>query len=547
MNKTKHSIIIFILFSVSLSLSACHIPVIDKEITLPFVEKGEAEVMKKALEEIDKAQTMEIDSSFNVTFNLGDDKFSFLNDNIKKQILAFINNNSPKVLGMNNLSEENPEVQPILSGFPEKISLNYHVKGQIDNSDKANTVMHLNVLIDYALEGMSFEAELEIIIKDANLYIRFITLPDLINIFVAQFDLNLKDIWWIINSKEFEKLQNYNSTIYPNIDLASSSLDQKENEELKKISKELLKNFPILEFEERLADEKINDFKHYHYTYSLNKNNLKRVIYKALDVYNNDLLPSLPLLDQSFSEIESITDNLIGAIDGDEINAWINKKTFIPRKVTFSINIDLSNSYLSQETGRASNMEIAGKINYLNINKKISINPPAEYKSITNIITEQLEDARAKARDAKRASDVKQIAIIAEIHAANYGQYPSDSSEIEKFDNFKSPEYKNSLVCPTNSSYQYISKNNNQGYEIKFCLERKFNVFDAGKNSIVTGGEFINQKNTNDSDQDGLSDEEELKIYNTNPMVKDTDHDGYSDGDEVKNGYNPNGDGKLSQ
>lgn len=41
-----------------------------------------------------------------------------------------------------------------------------------------------------------------------------------------------------------------------------------------------------------------------------------------------------------------------------------------------------------------------------------------------------------------------------------------------------------------------------------------------------------------DSDQDGLSDEEE-KSLGTDPKNKDTDSDGYSDGVEVKSGYNP--------
>jgi len=48
-----------------------------------------------------------------------------------------------------------------------------------------------------------------------------------------------------------------------------------------------------------------------------------------------------------------------------------------------------------------------------------------------------------------------------------------------------------------------------------------------------------------DSDSDGLTDTEELKIYGTDPKKADTDGDGYSDGDEVKNGYNPLGEGKL--
>ena len=48
-----------------------------------------------------------------------------------------------------------------------------------------------------------------------------------------------------------------------------------------------------------------------------------------------------------------------------------------------------------------------------------------------------------------------------------------------------------------------------------------------------------------DTDSDGLSDYEEVKVYNSNPLLLDTDGDGYSDLQEVKNGYNPNGPGKL--
>lgn len=48
-----------------------------------------------------------------------------------------------------------------------------------------------------------------------------------------------------------------------------------------------------------------------------------------------------------------------------------------------------------------------------------------------------------------------------------------------------------------------------------------------------------------DSDADGIFDLEEIKIYKTDPLNPDTDNDGYTDGEEVKNGYNPIGSGLL--
>jgi len=65
----------------------------------------------------------------------------------------------------------------------------------------------------------------------------------------------------------------------------------------------------------------------------------------------------------------------------------------------------------------------------------------------------------------------------------------------------------------------------------------------------LTDEEEINTYRTNpndaDTDRDGLFDREEVKVYHTDPNNKDSDGDGYSDGEEVKGGYNPNGSGKL--
>lgn len=48
-----------------------------------------------------------------------------------------------------------------------------------------------------------------------------------------------------------------------------------------------------------------------------------------------------------------------------------------------------------------------------------------------------------------------------------------------------------------------------------------------------------------DIDGDGLTNEDELSIWFTDPLSSDSDNDGYKDNIEVINGYNPNGTGKL--
>ena len=58
--------------------------------------------------------------------------------------------------------------------------------------------------------------------------------------------------------------------------------------------------------------------------------------------------------------------------------------------------------------------------------------------------------------------------------------------------------------------------------------------------------EFGTNPNRFDTDFDGLSDYDEVKIYFTDPIDVDSDKDGYLDGVEVENGYNPLGQGKLN-
>jgi len=42
-----------------------------------------------------------------------------------------------------------------------------------------------------------------------------------------------------------------------------------------------------------------------------------------------------------------------------------------------------------------------------------------------------------------------------------------------------------------------------------------------------------------------LTDREEVKVYQTDPLNSDTDGDGYKDGEEIAGDYNPKGQGKL--
>ncbi|MBI4098500.1 MAG: hypothetical protein HY437_00515 [Candidatus Magasanikbacteria bacterium] len=70
---------------------------------------------------------------------------------------------------------------------------------------------------------------------------------------------------------------------------------------------------------------------------------------------------------------------------------------------------------------------------------------------------------------------------------------------------------------------------------------------DTDKDALMDSREkeLGTDKNNPDSDFDGLTDNEEVTLWNTDPLIDDTDKDGYKDGEEVGNGYNPAGPGRL--
>ena len=59
--------------------------------------------------------------------------------------------------------------------------------------------------------------------------------------------------------------------------------------------------------------------------------------------------------------------------------------------------------------------------------------------------------------------------------------------------------------------------------------------------SIIVGGLIMTTPASaaTDTDNDGLTDEQEINIYATDPNLTDTDADGYSDNQEIEHGYSP--------
>jgi len=84
-------------------------------------------------------------------------------------------------------------------------------------------------------------------------------------------------------------------------------------------------------------------------------------------------------------------------------------------------------------------------------------------------------------------------------------------------------------------------------------VEPGINVNSSSVSNDIDGDGLSNEEESilgtdpekSDTDEDGLSDREEVKIYHTDPLHQDSDLDSYLDGEEIESGYNPLGPGKL--
>lgn len=109
------------------------------------------------------------------------------------------------------------------------------------------------------------------------------------------------------------------------------------------------------------------------------------------------------------------------------------------------------------------------------------------------------------------------------------------------------------LAVNTNQANNQANKNSNVNVNQNVNLNSNTNAnnnanLNNNTNQEVSGDNMPPTQtlpSSQDSDSDGLTDEEE-GIYGTSKNDADTDKDGYSDGSEVLNLYNPAGSGKLT-
>jgi len=280
-----------------------------------------------------------------------------------------------------------------------------------------------------------------------------------------------------------------------------------------------------------------------------------------------------------WDQFEKINSNIVYDVDFSKKEKYITKISVLYKNIQAD-NLVRNGVFEVYVDDKVEQKKIAAPSKTIGLDEFIKIlfsgfmNNAQMYDPDQAYAADSLDMARAKSRDAKRMSDIKQIMTGLELYYVDNGSYPVSREKIvlgkDGYMSLCSSGFSTSSCDVADITYmrylpanpepngkQYVYYSDGKTYNILFALEIGSGNYSAG-DMIGAQGKIKNLVSTTteakavdfgqdqeDSDGDGLADFLEEQKYFTNKNNPDTDGDGYSDGEEVKNGYNPNGPGLL--
>lgn len=377
-----------------------------------------------------------------------------------------------------NLAEINPEIAGSSIANEAMINISHAFDRNVDEETKEHFSLALSSdILSKELDSLA----LELIALSDNIYLKLDKIPT-----IGIFDLNsvLGGKWWNIPLDDIK--ENIGAETIDEVELISELSEQQEKD-----LKDLFVNNSVFEFNSNLGDQEVDGFDCYHYSLIINKEELKNNFKASLDIL--EISQKKEGYDKEYIEEQLLEFNK--TIDGmkfSELELWITKDEYLPKKLSFSIDVASSDNIES--------LKIDFNFLFNSFNQVLDINTPEPSFGINELIAEFFPGLEVTKGESGMSESYELINDL-DIEASLEGDFE-------------------------------LSANFNSSFEDEYLTE-----MDEGISEINT--------HNLDSDGDGLSDYDEINIYGSDPFNADTDGDGYSDYEEIMAGYNPLGEGRL--
>jgi len=296
--------------------------------------------------------------------------------------------------GLSGLEQELPQKQE----FSFLVNFNGTADAQDLNNPKASFALTTKTLPQ---EKPSFGMEFRILNKIT--YIKLTEVPG------SEFlDVSfLKNQWIKIDLKEMEKLGLKTET--------PKELEKTLTREQEDKIVNIIKQAKLFKTSQRLADEKIEGANTFHYKFTIDNEELKRVILEI-----DKITLEMSLTEQEIKDFNKGFES-IGPIEGE---IWLGKTDLLPHKFLFSLTIketEIGNLGGEESTG-ASLGKFSGKFTATvflkNFNKPAQVEIPSEVKNIEEIVNQLFggffEKNTKMTKDLGITTDIYQIRSLAE-------------------------------------------------------------------------------------------------------------------------------------
>jgi len=286
--------------------------------------------------------------------------FSVKGQVIEKALIKTFKHNSLKVNGDIKLSfqKEASQEEPA-----KNIIADTYFSQLLDiKNNKASTKLNFSV----GIEGINLALKAETISTKDEIYLKITSLPTIP--FLSGLDLSkIKGQWYKISSADIEKV--------------SGNKTEEENKKILKDLGNLIKGKKIFNIEKNLGEEKVGDTKATHYKVSLDKNSVKKLTPKFLEIMK-EYIP-----ENQKVEYEKNLKEFMKDFSKNFDEAWDNNAPFsfdlwsdgLVRRIKFG------KKFTYPETNGSDIFGINIDLYFSDFNKKFDITIPKESKPIEDI------------------------------------------------------------------------------------------------------------------------------------------------------------------
>jgi len=256
----------------------------------------------------------------------------------------------------------------------DSMAVNIDVNGKADLSDKQN--YKIEGAINFNISFISVSLDLKSI--GNTLYLKLGNISSILGASAEEGLGSFQDQWIKIDGDTIKNLTALAKNKLNSENTNGSAATDVEDNLTDKVAqfKRIYQESNLINLTEKLGSEKINNINTYHYKFTLDKDEYKKVYLEAIKIFKPSGLDSETeaLLDQ---QLDTQLNSALDLYGGSQGEVWLGQKDYLPYKISLSS--------LSEESGMVNSSSTI--IELKNYNQPVKIDQPEKSKDLASLLS----------------------------------------------------------------------------------------------------------------------------------------------------------------